>query len=151
MEYLACTVAECDRLGTIQGLCPMHYARWWRHGDPTITRRGERRRIAPFHRRPPTSLDTPCREWWGQHDRDGYGLIDRPRPVGSVRVHRWVWEQVHGPIPTGVLILHRCDNPPCFRYDHLFIGTAVDNAADMMRKGRGRGQFTDGYDERRAL
>ena len=64
---------------------------------------------------------------------NGYGYrTDRQR------VHRWVWEQIHGPIPVGMRVLHRCDQPLCFRLDHLFIGTDADNTADMMTKGRGR-------------
>ena len=38
-------------------------------------------------------------------------------------LHRWVWEQVNGPIPPGMVVMHRCDNPPCFRLDHLMLGT----------------------------
>ncbi len=33
-------------------------------------------------------------------------------------------------------MLHRCDNPPCWRDDHLFLGTQPDNVADMVTKGR---------------
>ena len=43
----------------------------------------------------------------------------------------------YGPIPKGMFVLHHCDNPPCVRPDHLFLGTAADNTADMMSKGRG--------------
>lgn len=85
-----------------------------------------------------TVLDTPCREYQGLRSREGYG-----RRWGwfdglyrRVMVHRWVWEQVNGPVPDGMLVLHRCDNPPCFRYDHLFLGTHVDNCADRVAKGR---------------
>lgn len=48
-------------------------------------------------------------------------------------------EQVTGPLPAGVNVLHHCDNPPCFRFDHLFLGTQADNVADMVAKGRARG------------
>lgn len=34
--------------------------------------------------------------------------------------------------------MHRCDNPPCFRYDHLLLGTHHDNNLDMLAKGRDR-------------
>lgn len=36
----------------------------------------------------------------------------------------------------GIRVLHRCDNPPCCRPDHLFLGTDSDNMLDMSRKGR---------------
>lgn len=42
----------------------------------------------------------------------------------------------NGPIEGGLWVLHRCDNPPCVRPEHLFLGTAKDNTQDMIRKGR---------------
>lgn len=52
--------------------------------------------------------------------------------------HRLAWEVTNGPIPEGMCILHRCDNPPCARPDHLFLGTRRDNTHDMFAKGRNR-------------
>ena len=84
-----------------------------------------------------------CREWQGARARNGYG---RRYVKGSGRanwkqhyVHRWVWEQVYGPIPKGMLVLHTCDNPPCYRLAHLFLGTPAQNSADMKAKGRQKG------------
>lgn len=54
----------------------------------------------------------------------------------SKYAHRLMWEEVNGPIPHGMCVLHRCDNPPCIRPDHLFLGTKADNVRDMIAKGR---------------
>ena len=93
-----------------------------------------------------TMLDTPCRVYRGGKIGAGYGWLGRHRRL----LHRWVWEQVYGPIPAGQVILHRCDNPPCFRLDHLRVGTKAENTADMMAKGRDRHGSLAGHDHPRA-
>lgn len=81
-----------------------------------------------------TRSATGCWAWSGGTDKDGYGFLRfRGR---RVKAHRLAWELLHGPIPQGMFVLHRCDNPPCVRPDHLFLGTNDDNMADMAKKGR---------------
>lgn len=48
-----------------------------------------------------------------------------------------VYELAYGGIPEGMWTLHRCDNPPCVRPSHLFLGANIDNVADRIMKGRG--------------
>lgn len=77
-----------------------------------------------------------CWVWTGAHDQRGYGQMGRDGK--TVRSTRVAWELHHGPVPDGLWVLHRCDNPPCVRPDHLFLGTSRDNHNDMWKKGRGK-------------
>jgi hypothetical protein len=54
-------------------------------------------------------------------------------------MHRWVVAQIDGwDAIEGKVVMHACDNPACYRYDHLRIGTQADNTRDMDSKGRRR-------------
>ena len=78
-----------------------------------------------------------CWTWNGGRDKNGYGRFNvRPRLSSLDRTHRVSWVIHFGAIPEGLQICHHCDNPPCVRPDHLFLGTAADNNADKVAKGR---------------
>lgn len=74
-----------------------------------------------------------CWEWPFSRNRYGYGKC---RLLGETVAHRVAYVLTRGPIPLGYLVCHRCDNPPCVRPDHLFLGTQQDNTADRDAKGR---------------
>ena len=79
-----------------------------------------------------------CWEWIGACDH-GYGLLFVPvghKARKRVRASRTAYERAFGPIPDGLDVCHRCDNPGCVRPEHLFAGTANDNMQDCKAKGR---------------
>lgn len=75
-----------------------------------------------------------CLLWTGGKHRDGYGATCYQGR--AKKAHRVAWEVANGPILGGLHVLHRCDTPACINVDHLFLGTAADNARDRSIKGR---------------
>lgn len=77
-----------------------------------------------------------CWPWTGGAiGNHGYGTI-RFRGVDTT-APRAVMLAIHGSIQKGMIVCHKCDNPPCCNPAHLFLGTYKDNAQDMLQKGRG--------------
>lgn len=75
-----------------------------------------------------------CLEWTKAHDVDGYGLL---RISGLMeRAHRVSFSLFIGDIEAGKSVCHSCDNPRCIEPEHLFLGTALDNQRDKVKKGR---------------
>jgi hypothetical protein len=99
--------------------------------------------------------DAECWIWLGFKNRTGYGRLRvGSRTDGSrtlVMAHRFAWELTYGAIPDNLRVLHRCDNPPCVRPDHLFIGTQVENVADCREKGRLTGNRRRGETNHKAI
>ncbi len=79
--------------------------------------------------------ESECWGWKGSL-RKKYGSLQYGGKYKSISAHRASWIIHYGPIPDELFVCHKCDNPGCFRPDHLFLGTATDNVQDMIKKGR---------------
>jgi len=81
-----------------------------------------------------TPSDGDCWEWSAARDARGYGYAGF---MGrSHLAHRMAWIFTRGAIPSGMLVCHSCDNPPCCNPSHLFLGSHQDNSDDAVSKGR---------------
>lgn len=86
-------------------------------------------------------IGTPndCWEWQGYRNgsKRGYGQIGLGRKAdGLVETHRAAWLVTRGHIPPGLVVRHRCDNPPCCNPLHLMLGTQAQNVQDAIDRGR---------------
>lgn len=108
-----------------------------RKGEPCRFVRGHFRRLTPekqFWNHVAVAASDECWEWNGCRSKQGYGLVNVA--YSGISAHRLSWTIHFGPIPDGIWVLHRCDNPPCCNPAHLFLGTCQDNVDDKIAKGR---------------
>jgi len=74
--------------------------------------------------------DDECWPWLGHRTR-GYGVL---RP-GHRYVHRLIYERGHGPIPKGMLVVHKLDGRPCCNPRHLVLATGRERTWRACRNG----------------
>lgn len=73
-----------------------------------------------------------CWLWTGcTNSNGGYGRVYLSNPKRSQVAHRYIWEQVVGPIPAGMELDHLCRVRNCVNPDHLEPVTRGEN----MRRG----------------
>ena len=77
-----------------------------------------------------------CWLWTGATNGRSYGLFKMPKTRNNITAHRMSYTLQNGPITSEQWVLHKCDNPLCVNPDHLFLGDASANVADMDAKGR---------------
>lgn len=77
---------------------------------------------------------TGCWEWQGSREQRGYGFI-------WWEGRQWLVHRAMA-VLSGILndftkmVMHKCDNPPCFNPEHLKEGTGLENMQDCVSKNR---------------
>lgn len=54
----------------------------------------------------------------------------------TILAHRAIWVAINGEPAPGLDVCHSCDNRLCVKFEHLWLGTRLDNMRDAARKGR---------------
>lgn len=131
-----CSIPGCENGAWSKRMCHRHYDANRRHGSPYAELQPVPPKRTPEQRFWDYAAIGPDCWGWSGHTSCGYGVITVPR--GQMKAHRFSYELHNGPIPKGLHVLHRCDNPPCCNPKHLFLGTQAENTSDMDAKGRRR-------------
>jgi hypothetical protein len=76
-----------------------------------------------------------CHLWTGYVHSGGYGRVYFHEYGKVMRAHRVAWEIRNGPVPDGLMVLHKCRNRNCVNVEHLYLGTARENGLDAVRDG----------------
>lgn len=78
--------------------------------------------------------DDDCWNWTGSSRPAGYGVISKN---GKQTSATHVSLEINGTvIPSGLWVLHKCDNPRCVNPKHLYVGTPKQNSKDAVLRNR---------------
>lgn len=79
-----------------------------------------------------------CWLYDGAKEVNGYGYLNNP--LGDtpkyITAHRLAWILTFGPVPEGLVVMHKCDVRSCVNPDHLKLGTDAENTEDKISKQR---------------
>jgi HNH endonuclease len=76
-----------------------------------------------------------CWIWTACRQHNGYGVF---QDNGYWMAHRFIWEQLKGKIPKGMVLGHTCNVPCCVNLAHLELVTPLYNMQYKVASGRHR-------------
>lgn len=130
-----CSVEGCSSPSIARCLCLAHYKKQKRAGLFSEVLRSEAPIEERFFRQ--TKKTDSCWLWLGRKVGKGYGSIGLGgKGAKQVLSHRLSYEIHKGPIPAGMVVMHKCDNPRCVNPDHLEAGTQSQNIKDAIARMR---------------
>jgi hypothetical protein len=118
-----CVLSDCLGKHEARGYCAKHYQRLKKYGDPLLGRPKAQSLDEAFELY--TEEQGDCLVWTGHFDAKGYGRISYQGT--EQQAHRVAWERENGPLAEGLLVDHKCHNPPCVRVTHLRPATHKQN------------------------
>jgi hypothetical protein len=128
-----CTIGGCGQPRTTSKLyCEKHRGRVRRYGDPSITLKDHTPAVERWKTQHEVDDSTGCWNWTGPiYKGQGHGFIQEGAKKRHM-AHRFVWEQIAGPIPKGLVLDHLCKNKRCVNPEHL---EAVTQGVNAFRGG----------------
>lgn len=122
-----CSVSYCNKPQNRKDLCEMHYMRLRRHGSLHYTKSSAKK--LDF-----IVTESGCFECT-THKKLSTGYYLMMYNHKRTSLHRYVYEEMFGEIPEGMVVRHKCDNRGCINPEHLELGTHKDNSRDMIERG----------------
>jgi hypothetical protein len=129
-----CTVPGCDKPTRTHSspICDMHYSRLKRHGDVSVALKDHTPAVERWKTSYEVNAETGCWNWTGPiYKGQGHGFI-QDGAAKRYMAHRFVWEQIVGPIEDGLVLDHLCKNKRCVNPEHL---EAVTQGINGLRGG----------------
>ena len=80
--------------------------------------------------------DDRCFSWESAIDPNNRGFFWVGGHRRTIKAYQFIYELLNGPIQSGLVIRHTCDNPNCVNPNHLLSGTHLDNKTDSTSKMR---------------
>ncbi len=138
-----CCIDKCESTNILgRGMCPKHYYRVRKYGNPHTVMQIKGDNQLRFWSKIKKGTDEECWPWIAKSKNEGYGYINMGGRAGRHELaHRLAWKFTYGEIPDsenhhGTVVMHICDNRLCCNPNHLRIGSQGENVKDMDRKGR---------------
>jgi hypothetical protein len=132
-----CLVEGCEVRRARQGYCSRHWGYFSRYGSatPNVKLKFHGKTFDESYNHHVIRLNKKeCWGWSGSINNSGYGYFSCKGIQKAA--HRYSYEKNIGPIPDGLWVLHKCDNPKCNNPEHLFLGDNSANTKDAYSKGR---------------